>query len=151
MLISELKETVVAGFVGGFFSGVFCDFDGAAAFGISNPGGAIAGNGRQVGLQLAGFCFIVGWNTVMTTIILLGIKYVLRVPLKMSDEQLMVGDDAIHGESAYSFEEVPMIRRTTDEESGEFLGKKREGSNVVEEVPEARDRTSASITEVNMN
>lgn len=31
------------------------------------------------------------------------IKYVCRVPLRMSDEDCLVGDDAIHGESAYTF------------------------------------------------
>jgi Amt family ammonium transporter len=29
------------------------------------------------------------------------IKYVLRVPLRMTEEQLLAGDDAIHGEAAY--------------------------------------------------
>jgi Amt family ammonium transporter len=29
------------------------------------------------------------------------IKYVLRVPLRMSDEELEAGDDMIHGEAAY--------------------------------------------------
>jgi Amt family ammonium transporter len=31
------------------------------------------------------------------------IKYVCRVPLRMSDEDCLIGDDAIHGESAYTF------------------------------------------------
>ena len=31
------------------------------------------------------------------------IKYVLRVPLRMSEEQLLAGDDMIHGEAAYVF------------------------------------------------
>jgi Amt family ammonium transporter len=29
------------------------------------------------------------------------IKYVLRIPLRMSEEQLLAGDDMIHGEAAY--------------------------------------------------
>lgn len=29
------------------------------------------------------------------------IKYVLRIPLRMSEDDLLVGDDAIHGEAAY--------------------------------------------------
>ena len=33
---------------------------------------------------------------------MLFIKHVLRIPLRMSDEMLLVGDDAIHGEAAYS-------------------------------------------------
>jgi Amt family ammonium transporter len=36
-------------------------------------------------------------------LILLFIKYVLRIPLRMSDEMCMVGDDAFHGEAAYVF------------------------------------------------
>ncbi len=31
------------------------------------------------------------------------IKYALRIPLRMSEEQLLAGDDAIHGEAAYVF------------------------------------------------
>ena len=33
---------------------------------------------------------------------MLFIKHVLRIPLRMSDEVLLIGDDAIHGEAAYS-------------------------------------------------
>lgn len=66
-------------------------------------GGAIAGNGIQMGYQMAGACFIVGWNLVWTTLILLFIKHVLRVPLRMTEEQLLLGDDAVHGEEAYVF------------------------------------------------
>ena len=32
------------------------------------------------------------------------IKYVCRVPLRMSDEMLEIGDFAIHGEEPYTFE-----------------------------------------------
>jgi len=32
------------------------------------------------------------------------IKYVCRVPLRMNDEQLAIGDYAIHGEEPYTFE-----------------------------------------------
>jgi Amt family ammonium transporter len=34
---------------------------------------------------------------------MLFIKYVCRVNLRMSEEELMVGDDAVHGEDAYAF------------------------------------------------
>ena len=82
-------------------TGLFATEAGSAAFGIINPGGAISGNGRQVWLQIVGALFIIGWNAVWTIILLLLIKLV--VPLRMTDEQLMVGDDAIHGEAAYTF------------------------------------------------
>jgi Amt family ammonium transporter len=54
--------------------------------------------------QIVGALFIIGWNIVWTSLILLFIKYALRIPLRMSEETLMVGDDAVHGVSlAFSF------------------------------------------------
>jgi hypothetical protein len=47
--------------------------------------------------QIVGGLFIIGWNIVWTSLILLFIKYALRIPLRMSDEELAIGDDAIHG------------------------------------------------------
>lgn len=38
----------------------------------------------------------------MTSLICLFIKYVLRIPLRMSEEHMEVGDDAVHGELAYA-------------------------------------------------
>jgi ammonium transporter, Amt family len=38
----------VAGVTGGFLVGIFATVEGSAAFAITNPGGAIDGNGRQV-------------------------------------------------------------------------------------------------------
>lgn len=38
-----------------------------------------------------------------TSLIMAFIKYVCRVPLRMSDEKLEVGDFAIHGEEPYMF------------------------------------------------
>jgi Amt family ammonium transporter len=78
---------MVAGFVGGFGTGLWATIDGCAAFGLTNPGGAIAGNGMQLGYQVAGAAFIIGWNLVWTSLILLFIKHVLRIPLRMTEEQ----------------------------------------------------------------
>ncbi|PSR82905.1 ammonium transporter AmtB-like domain-containing protein [Coniella lustricola] len=94
---------MVAGFVGGFGTGLWATVDGCAAFGLTNPGGAIAGNGIQLGYQMAGAMFVIGWNLVWTSLILLFIKHVLRIPLRMSEEDLVRGDDAVHGEEAYVF------------------------------------------------
>lgn len=38
---------------------------------------------------------------------MLVIKYVFRVPLRMSEDKLLVGDDAVHGEDAYCFSDYP--------------------------------------------
>ena len=94
---------MVAGTLGGFLVGLFATPEGSAAFGLTNYGGAISGNGRQVWLQIVGALFIIGWNFLWTTLIMLFIQYVLRVPLRMSEEDMLIGDDAIHGEEAYSF------------------------------------------------
>ncbi|KAL3678461.1 hypothetical protein R1sor_021417 [Riccia sorocarpa] len=74
---------------------------------VPNERGVIyAGDGHhhRAGLQLAkqvcAALFIIGWNVVMTSIICLVIK--LFVPLRMSEEVLLVGDDAAHGEEAYA-------------------------------------------------
>ena len=93
----------VAGVLGGFLTGLFATAEGCAAFALTTPGGAIEGNGRQVWVQIVGALFIIGWDGVWTSLILLFIKYVLRIPLRMTDEQLEIGDDAIHGEEAYAF------------------------------------------------
>jgi len=92
-----------AGALGGMMTGVLATPEGCAAFAITNPGGAIAGNWKQVWLQLVGALFIIGLNLFMTSIIMLFIKYVLRIPLRMSEAELEVGDDAVHGEEAYVF------------------------------------------------
>lgn len=94
---------MVAGYLGGFLVGIFADKEACAAFGLTNPGGAIDGNGKQVWLQIVGGLFIIGWNLVWTSLILCFIRYVCRIPLRMSEEELLLGDDAIHGEEAYCF------------------------------------------------
>lgn len=101
----------VAGLVGGLMVGLLATKAGCAAFGLSNPGGAIAGNWHQVLLQVYGAAFIIGLNVVTTAALLKFISFF--VPLRMQDEMLQIGDDAVHGEEAYAFfgdgERVPMF------------------------------------------
>jgi len=94
----------VAGALGGFLVGLFATGEGAAAFALTTKGGAIERNGKQVWLQIVGALFIIGWNIAVTSIIMLVIKYVCRIPLRMSDAELLAGDDAVHGEAAYTFD-----------------------------------------------
>ena len=114
---------MVAGLLGGFMTGILATAEGCAAYALPNPGGAVAGNGRQVWVQLVGALFIIGWNLAVTPIILLFIKYVLRVPLKFDEATLRVGDDAIHGEEAYVFDGLRLLQHEDhhikDEESNE--------------------------------
>lgn len=50
--------------------------------------------------QIVGALFVAGWNVVITTLILLAIR--LLIPLRMPEEDLVIGDDAVHGEEAYA-------------------------------------------------
>jgi Amt family ammonium transporter len=101
----------VAGALGGFLTGVFAKSEGTAGFAATSPGGGITGNGTQVWLQIVGALFIIGWNVVVTALILYFIKFVLRIPLRMTDETLAIGDDAIHGEDAYKLDDlIPVVQ-----------------------------------------
>ncbi|KAM7508510.1 hypothetical protein LguiA_018963 [Lonicera macranthoides] len=55
---------------------------------------------RQMGVQLAGLGFVICLNIVTTSLICLFIQ--LIVPLRMSDEELEIGDESVHGEEAYA-------------------------------------------------
>lgn len=122
---------MVAGLLGGCATGIFATISGCAAFGLTNPGGAIEGNGIQVGYQIAGGMFVIGWNVVWTSLIMMFIKYALRIPLRFSDEKLAIGDFAMHGEEAYVFGEghagyVKGHLHGVDREGG-FVGQDKDG------------------------
>lgn len=55
---------------------------------------------RQLGVQVLGATFVATWNVVVTSIICIAIRRIM--PLRMDDEDLKVGDDAVHGEEAYA-------------------------------------------------
>jgi len=121
---------MVAGVTGGFMVGLFSTSQGDTAFGLTNPGGAIDHNGKQVWLQIVGALFIIGWNVVWTSLICLFIKHVLRIPLRMTDEDCLIGDDAIHGEVAYSFEDEYHPSEKAHDDNGKSIS----DSQKIEEV-----------------
>ena len=94
----------VAGTLGGLLVGLFAEPTLSSYFlPVQNSRGGFYGGkagGEQFGKQLVGALFIIGWNVVSTTIILLLIKMI--VPLRMTDDELLIGDDAAHGEEAYA-------------------------------------------------
>lgn len=60
-----------------------------------------AGKGlHQLGIQILGAIFVTVWNLVVTSVICVLIRQVVQ--LRMKEEDLMVGDDAAHGEEAYA-------------------------------------------------
>ncbi len=136
-IFSQVDDTLevfhthfVGAIVGGIGTGIFATNEGCVAFAALSTGGAITGNGKQVWLQIVGALFIIGWNVVWTSLIMIFIKYVCRVDLRMSPEQLAVGDYAIHGEEPYTFAHYnrqhelmgPRVKGS-DEESGVLTGK----------------------------
>ncbi|TVU02367.1 hypothetical protein EJB05_52152, partial [Eragrostis curvula] len=92
----------VAGLLGGVLTGLLATPDLTALHShVPGTRGALYGGGvAQLGKQLGGALFVVAWNVVVTTVILLGVG--LLIPLRMPDEQLKIGDDAAHGEEAYA-------------------------------------------------
>lgn len=55
---------------------------------------------KQLGLQLLGIVFVVLLNIFTTSVICLLIR--LIIPLRLAEDELQIGDDAIHGEEAYA-------------------------------------------------
>ncbi|KAK6924544.1 Ammonium transporter AmtB-like domain [Dillenia turbinata] len=67
----------------------------------------------QMAFQIYGALFITVWNAVITTMICLFIGRIVN--LRMNEEDLEIGDDAVHGEEAYALwgdgERMPMPLR----------------------------------------
>jgi Amt family ammonium transporter len=94
----------VAAVVGGIGTGILADPNMIEWYGTKNDAfsvtGAIYGNTHQILLQIYGAAFIIAINVVGTFILLKLIGLV--VSLRMDEETLAIGDDAIHGEEAYA-------------------------------------------------
>ncbi|KAL3830205.1 hypothetical protein ACJIZ3_019007 [Penstemon smallii] len=107
-LLQEVDDTLavfythaVAGILGGLLTGLFAEPSLCRMIlPVTNTRGAFYGGGMLFVKQLVAALFIIGWNFVATTVILLLIR--IFIPLRMPDEQLVVGDDAVHGEEAYA-------------------------------------------------
>lgn len=101
----------VAGVLGGLLSGILAQPTLLRMFYRSTnkhgPGLLYSLNGRnimeglkQVGFQLIGAAFITAWNAVVTSLICILVNRI--VDLRMNEEDLEIGDDAVHGEEVYA-------------------------------------------------
>ncbi|KAI3442133.1 Ammonium transporter [Psidium guajava] len=101
----------VAGSLGGILTGLFAEpklnhlfytADNEKYIGLfyGFKTGRVRAGFTQIGVQLLGILFIVALNVVATSLICLAVQYL--VPLRMSEEEMEVGDEAVHGEEAYS-------------------------------------------------
>ncbi|KAD3068602.1 hypothetical protein E3N88_36482 [Mikania micrantha] len=119
-LLKEIDDTMavfhthaVAGSLGGVLTGLFAEprlnriffdiTDGwqhymGLAYGLNT--GHVRAGFRQMGIQLLGILFVVGWNIVTTSLICVAIGAV--IPLRLGDDELQLGDEQVHGESAYA-------------------------------------------------
>ncbi|XP_060961851.1 ammonium transporter 2 member 5-like [Cannabis sativa] len=118
-LLKQIDDTMavfhthaVAGSLGGILAGLFAEPKLSRLFyaipnsqryiglfyGIQNR--QYKAGFRQLGVQLLGIVFVVFLNVIATTVVCLIIRLV--VPLKLADDVLHSGDDAIHGEEAYA-------------------------------------------------
>ncbi|XP_059625935.1 ammonium transporter 2 member 5-like [Cornus florida] len=118
-LLKQVDDTMavfhthaVAGTLGGLLAGFFSDprlcrifflvedwehFIGLV-YGFHN--GQIRAGFKQMGIQVLGIAFVICLNVVTTSLICLLIRVV--IPLRVTDDELKHGDDAIHGEEAYA-------------------------------------------------
>ncbi|HEV2366048.1 MAG TPA: ammonium transporter [Caulobacteraceae bacterium] len=108
--LGVLSTHGVAGLIGGLLVGILAnpamiEYIGTDkdAPGVSVTGMLYAhGDPKQLIIQLEAAAFIIAFNAVMTFVLLKIIG--LFVKLRMDERMLEVGDDAVHGETAYNFE-----------------------------------------------
>ncbi|MDQ1494173.1 MAG: ammonium transporter, Amt family [Actinomycetota bacterium] len=98
----------IAGLCGGLLVGIFADpsvvvypyTTGGSPFAVK---GWLYGNRHEFTLQILAALTIIVWDALVTFIILKVIS--IFTPLRMSDEELEIGDLAVHGEEAYPSDE----------------------------------------------
>ncbi|KAJ1708010.1 ammonium transporter 1 [Aspergillus flavus] len=83
----------VGGIVGAFLTGLFASESISALDGASLTGGAIDGNGIQVGRQVAEICAIAGYSFTVSYILLFILKYIPGMRLRVDEESEMMGLD----------------------------------------------------------
>jgi Amt family ammonium transporter len=104
--LSVFSTHGVAGLTGGLLVGILANPNMLMYIGTDKeaPGvnvtGLLYGNPAQLWLQAEGAAFIIVYNIIATFIILKVIS--IFVPLRMDEATLKVGDDAVHGETAYA-------------------------------------------------
>lgn len=119
--LGVLHTHAVAGTLGGALTGLFAHPDLSSMFlAVPNSEGAFYGShgGVQFLKQLVGASFIIGWNVLVTSIILQVIKLV--IPLRMTHEELDIGDNAAHGEEAYALAGKGQREKSTEYRLNEY-------------------------------
>ncbi|KAM4122808.1 hypothetical protein ACB094_01G111500 [Castanea mollissima] len=92
--MAVLHTHAIAGCLGGIPTGLFAEPK------LNNLFFNSYGGFRQMGIQLLGILFIVKLNIVIASMICILVQFV--VALRMSDEDMEIGDEAAHNEEAYA-------------------------------------------------
>jgi Amt family ammonium transporter len=108
--LGVMHTHLIAGAVGGLMVGLLADpnvivYPGSGSTASFAATGLLFGNPKQLLAQIIGLVFILVWDGVMTFVLLKLISFV--VPLRFTDKQLEVGDEAVHGDAAYELMPVP--------------------------------------------
>lgn len=108
--MAVLHTHAIAGALGGILTGLFAHprlcFLFTTSYGqyvglfYGFKMGAVHTGFRQLGIQLLGIFYVVVLNVVVTSLICVLIQFI--VPLRMSDADMEIGDEAAHGEEAYA-------------------------------------------------
>jgi Amt family ammonium transporter len=108
--LGVMHTHLIAGAVGGLMVGLLANpnvivYPGTGKTAAFAATGWFYGNPQQLVAQIIGLVFILVWDGVMTFVLLKLISIV--VPLRLTDKQLEIGDEAVHGDAAYELMPVP--------------------------------------------
>ncbi|OJJ37141.1 hypothetical protein ASPWEDRAFT_182036 [Aspergillus wentii DTO 134E9] len=126
----------VGGMVGAFLTGIFASESISSLDGATFSGGAIDGNGVQVGKQLAEVCAISGYSFAVTCILLYILKFIPGMKLRVDETSERVGLDR-----AQFFDEQIGDWTMFDSTSGVVFGST---SETMVGVHEAKDEQQSS-------
>lgn len=108
--LGVMHTHLVAGAVGGLMVGLLANpnvvvYPGTGKTAAVVVTGLFYGNPQQFVAQVIGLLFILVWDGVLTFLLLKLIS--IFIPLRMTDKQLEIGDEAVHGDAAYELMPVP--------------------------------------------
>ncbi|HEX9624695.1 MAG TPA: ammonium transporter [Streptosporangiaceae bacterium] len=108
--LGVIHTHLIPGAIGGIMVGLLADpnviiYPASGKTAAVSATGLLFGNPKQLVAQIIGLLFVLVWDGVLTFVILKLISLV--IPLRLTQEQLEVGDEAVHGDAAYELMPVP--------------------------------------------
>jgi Amt family ammonium transporter len=108
--LGVMHTHLIPGAVGGLMVGLLANpnvvvYPGSGSTAAFATTGLLFGNPKQFVAQVIGLVFILVWDGVLTFVLLKLISLV--IPLRLTEKQLEVGDEAVHGDAAYELLPVP--------------------------------------------